>query len=358
MPTKNITAIANLSSPTNNTGAATSAFIDEPKVSVYIRLVLTAIVLFVALVGNYIVLQVVSRKKRKTLIYMLIGNLAAAELGQTILQPFLLYYEETWEWIYGEFLCHVMHPLLAVCWANITLTLAAIAVYRYLIIVSPLWATRTSPMKNKLLLTSFWCVSLAISLPSAVTRETFPCERRPDKLCCGEVFHDPTAQRMYSVAFDVVVNLIPLITMTVAYAFVGLKIRWHLRILRRVHHSEVETNPQQKTFPLEHVNNVDKNRHARNGSITEGNANNEGVVIDLEKKMMKMMYFIVFSFIICYIPYEIFYHLYQRGILQSWKYGGIVSMYAMWLILVPSALHPFLYGTRNKLLGKAFFAIC
>ena len=360
MSSESLTTSASFSSQvTANKSVVTNDFILEPSVSKYIRLVLTAIVLFVAVVSNSIVLRIVFSKlpNRKPVIYILIGNLAAAELGQTALQPFLLYYEETWEWIYGDFLCHVMYPLQAVCMANITQTLAGIAVYRYLITVSPIWPTRASTVKMILLLTSFWCVGVAISLPSAVTRKIFPCERQPKKKCCGEVFRDPSAQLKYAVAFDVVVNLVPMFTMVLAYILVGIKIRWHLKTLRRVHNFSDESNARQTTLPLEvrSVNNIKKTIKTRN---TEGNIENAGLISEMEKSLMKMMYIIVLSFIVCYLPYEICYHLYQRGILRRWKYGGIVSMYALWLILVPSALHPFLYGTRNKFLRKAFFAFC
>ena len=325
-------------------------------VSIYIRLTLTAIVLLAALVGNLIVLRVVCSKnpRRKPLVYMLVGNLAVAELGQTILQPFLLYYEETWQWVYGDFLCRVMYPLQAMCWASITMTLAAIAVYRYLVIISPLYMTRVSAMKLKLLLVSFWCVGLAISLPSAVTREVFPCHRRPNNTCCGEVFRNPSAQRKYAVAFDVVVNLIPMITMTVAYALVGLKLRWHLRSMRRTQNCRLNSIPLQKVVPLAVNTNNSKNNNINRGNPVR-NVRNEGTIVELEKKLLKMMYFIVISFIICYTPYEVMNHLFQNGILQSWRYGGIVAMYALWLILVPSALHPIFYGTRSKLLGKNVF---
>ena len=185
-------SIANGSS-TNDTSCN---FFLEPRVSIYIRLAVTALILFVALVGNLMVLRAVCRLHgRIPLIYQLVANLAAGELGQVILAPFLLYYEETWllnGWPFGEFLCKVINPLHNVFLTNVTLSMAAIAVYRCLILYFPP-KTKADAFPDQVSSRVFlvcWC-SYCSPHVSHASIETLPTRSRGQELLWNilEFFH-------------------------------------------------------------------------------------------------------------------------------------------------------------------------
>ena len=129
------------------------------------------------------VLWVVCRSRgRKPLIFKLVANLAAEELGQVVLAPFLLYYEETWwlhGWPFGEALCKRLNPLHNVFLTNTTSTLAAIAVYqRYMMCSSPS-ESRLCPCKVRLVLAIFWSVGLVMAFDQFSNRKLGPCPADP-----------------------------------------------------------------------------------------------------------------------------------------------------------------------------------
>ena len=77
-------------------------------------------------------------------------------------------------------------------------------------------------------------------------------------------------------------------------------------------------------------------------------------VTEQEYDLLKMIFLIVASFLVCYIPFQVFYVLHKFHIWQRWKYGAIAADWMQLLTLCPSALHPLLYGTRSKFFAKGF----
>ena len=350
-------SIANGSS-TNDTSCN---FFLEPRVSIYIRLAVTALILFVALVGNLMVLRAVCRLHgRIPLIYQLVANLAAGELGQVILAPFLLYYEETWllnGWPFGEFLCKVINPLHNVFLTNVTLSMAAIAVYRCLILYFPP-KRRLTPFQIKCLLASFWCVGVAIVLPMSVTRVLRPCPPDPAvKNCCGTYWNSST-YNIYNLIWNSVVQYIPISTMIIAYTLAAMKIRQHIVIIKK--RSRVKSGASESTeFTEQQVpQQIELQENPRcHATIPKESRPGDGVV-EMENNLLKMMYIIVISFLICYLLYPIMFVLYYYGVLECWKYHGIIGIYSLFVLSnLPSALHPLFYGTKSKFFAKAFSRI-
>ena len=350
-------SIANGTS-TNDTSCS---FFLEPQVSICIRLAVTALILFVALVGNLMVLRAVCRLHgRIPLIYQLVANLAVGELGQVILAPFLLYYEETWwlnGWPFGEFLCKVINPLHNVFLTNVTLSMAAIAVYQCLMVYFPP-KQRLTPFQIKCLVGSFWCVGVAIALPMSVTRVLRPCPPNPAvKTCCGTYWNSST-YNIYNLVWNFVVQYIPISTMIMAYTLTAVKIRRHIVTIKK--RSRAESRASESTeFIEEQVPQQIELQENPCSQVTIPKESGPGDgVVEMENNLLKMMYIIVISFLICYLPYPILFVLYHYGVLECWKYAGIVGMYSLFVLSnLPSALHPLFYGTKSKFFAKAFSRI-
>ena len=344
-------------SPSNDT---TCAFISDPVPSVYIRQSLTALALLASLIGNIMVLRAVSTiPGRKSLVYLLVANLAASELGQVVVQPFILYYEETWGqndgWVFGQAMCKIILVFNTLFLANIIITLAAIAVYRCLIMYSP--SRRVLPFHTKILLISFWCVATGIALPQAVIIEMAPCPTYPNiKNCCFT--KDQRSYNIYIVFWNVVVQYIPLAIIVVAYSLVAIKIRRHVinKGITRSQDESSQNSYQGVSFNPRSQPKAELKMHSRNAVSTSQVSKPRNEIVEMENNLLKMMYLIVVSFIIFYVPYPILLVLYHYGITKCWKYNGIVAIYASTLLRnLPSALHPLLYGTKSKFFAKAFW---
>ena len=339
---------------TNDTNC--SYFI-EPEVSAYVRFVVTASILAFALVGNMMVLQAICKLHgRMPLIYQLARNLAVGELGQVILAPLLLYYEETWSnhgWRFGEFLCKVVNPLHNVFLTNVTFTMAAIAILRCLTVYFPP-RRRLTRFQTKCLLTSFWCVGVAIVLPQVITRQLIPCHRNPAKTCCG-VNWESSTYNIYNLIWNSVVQYIPIIIMITAYTLVAVKIRRHIVIIKEM--SQVEGRASDSTDCTEDPAQLQIKLQENPGNkvtIQKQPKLRDGVV-EMENNLLKMMYMIIVSFLLCYPPYPILLVLFHYGVLDCWRYSWIVAMYSFFVLSnLPSALHPLFYGTKSKFFAKAF----
>ena len=350
----------------NTTNETNCENFTEPSVSRYFRLVITTFILVVAFLGNIVVLRAIRRLPgRKPFIYLLVANLAAGELGQVILFPFLLYYEETWwihGWPYGEFLCKVINPLHNVFLANVTYTLSAIAVYRCLMVYSPP-RRKLSPVKTKSLFASFWCVGLAVAIPQSVARELMPCSNSQNE-CCSVNWDkvDKAAFNAYLLIWGVVVLYIPMITMIVAYAMVSVKIHRHINITENQPRKASEQSARTSCPECELQEQIQLQRCP--GAIDTSDQNKlmaraaRKSVVEMETNLLKMMYIIVVSFLTCYLPYHLQFVLYYYNMLRCWKYSGIFAMYALFVLSnLPSALHPLFYGTKSKFFARAFFRI-
>ena len=369
--------MSNCNSSNCTTQAPDGAIILEPFTSIAIRLTIQALVVLAAVVGNAIVIRAVRRiYGRKPLGYTLVLNLAVGELGQVLLYPFMLYYEETWDWQFGNFLCKVINPLIIVCLTNITLTLAALAVYRWRMIADPCSTRLLSPLQTDFVIGAFWFTGVLIAIPSAVKRKTYTESFDSTLTGCREHWDSVSSHFIYLCVLLTVVYLVPILLMVVSYAMVGCKLRKHMVDTRRKSRqerrsgsmitcqTEMESKDMLDNLPLYKINvdatggfRQENASSTKNGTATfdaKENAQRQAGIVEMEQDLLKMIYLIVFSFIICYIPYQFFFLLNLLGRWRHWAYGGIASSYFILLITFPSALHPIIYGTKSHFCAMAF----
>ena len=342
----------------NNTNA--TFYIKEPLSSYVVRVILIVCVLVAAFLGNLIVIRAICQVPgRKPLAYTLVLNLAVGELLNVLTLPFFLYYEQTLDWVFGKFLCIVITPLQVMCLTNITVTLAAIAVYRWIMFTAP-YKRILSPLKTKLLIGSFWFVGATLAVPLLLMRDLTP--RSDGRMRCGWKSHQHRGR--YTIAHELLCYIIPFVIVVAAYAKVGLKLQKHIVVNKRNQkkYNESSCPTVVLEIPLSAVDLQGKtpkeSRHRESLMYQRACAASKNMV-EMEHDLIRMMYIIVFSFIVCYIPYQLFFVLGHDSIRvwHRWRYATIVAGYFMWLTLLPSALHPLIYGTKSKFFAKAFSSL-
>lgn len=211
----------------------TSFYIPEPTSSIVARLFLASVILITGFLGNCVVIRAICRiPGRKPFVYVLVQNVALGELGHVLISPSTLLYEVHDDWILGRFLCKVLNPIVMLMVTNITVTLAAIAVYRFVKLVRPAVSQgKLSSIKTKLLVASFWSVGLAVAIPSVVVRDTVL--NYDGKTRCRECWNPLSRRRPYQLATEIIIFVVPFCVMVVSYVLVGLKLGHHMAISSR-----------------------------------------------------------------------------------------------------------------------------
>ncbi|KAJ1216071.1 hypothetical protein NDU88_003677 [Pleurodeles waltl] len=137
-----------------------------------IRYFIIGLYTFVSLLGfmgNILILVALFRKrKQKTIINFLIGNLAFSDILVVLFcSPFTLTYVLLDQWIFGEILCHVVPFLQCVSVLISTLMLMSIAMVRYYMIKHPLSTTLTAN-HGYFLIATVWTLGFTICSPLPV----------------------------------------------------------------------------------------------------------------------------------------------------------------------------------------------
>jgi len=131
---------------------------------------LYASVFVLGLAGNLTVIYVVATRRcvRTSCRNVLIGNLAAADVLLCLLAvPFTPLSGLLRTWPFGEALCHAVPMVLGVGVYVSTLTVLAIAVDRYFVIVKQFQLHMTTSV-CLLIIVVIWVISFAVSTPLAV----------------------------------------------------------------------------------------------------------------------------------------------------------------------------------------------
>ena len=388
--------IMSSSNTTNNSSPSSS--IPEPGFSAHIRLALYVLVFLFSLVGNSIVIRAIRRVPgRKPLGYILVTNLATAELGNTLLLMWNAAYEELGRhWIFGKFLCKAIYSLQIVCFTALGYTLASIAVYRWSMIAAPLTRKALTNAKTKLLIVMTWLIGVAAALPALVMLDARE-NKEFGRTFCQEEWPNPAHQHIYTIIYMMTVILAPTVVILISYAMVALKLRQHILTTKRQAQKEerdsiitsmtdlkltesrairldgngdkpphqfhtltmcVETRKTDKRQSIELVKvgqKADLNQ-VETPSTAERRTAAERKITEHENDLLKMIYIIVFISVVCYLPIQVIFLLYEfdMPVMLRWRYADIVSRYSVWLTILPSALHPLCYGTMSKFYAKVF----
>lgn len=378
--------MASTSSP-NSTESPPPYVINEPPQLTTLRIIVFSLVIFLGLLGNMVVIRAIrSGRSRKPLTHYLVTCLAVAEVLNSVFLVFLFVYDELWHWIFGSFLCHIIIPSTIVTFGVATNTLACISIYRYVVIVTP---HRKPPSKRVSLgiVAGIWLTSFAVALPLysfIVHEETYPgyynCHTLQDLL-------------IYDIVRISLTFFLPVLVMIVTYTVATVKIKEHMTFIeKRSRQNRLNSNISSLNTYLESHANGDNNvnlltvppnqhkqviyipnGHSPHGSVCHINripdqavecaANkrkssspDEGSMIESERDVIKMFYVIVIVFLVCYIPYQVFFLCVYFDVLNVKRhpYVDLLNKYTILLSSLPSALHPLCYGTMSSFYARAF----
>lgn len=329
----------------------------EPFVLRVLSLVLFSVIILASLIGNTLVLKAVIElpSRCKPFTYHLVANLAVAEIVSSLCQPFAMTYQEMYSWVFGGFTCKLLVPLQVLAVIVVTSDMAVIAVYRHQRIVSPhkkLW-----PLLRVLIIGGTWLAALALSLPLFVTRILVELPSG-HKICYSKF----TGNNTYTISRFTLCFLLPYLIMMWSYGAVALKLKRHIR-RNAEETSGIAISSRKSSDDRRVVLHLQYGKPGRevllevnNRNPRPGNKSNA----ELECDLLRMIYVIILSFVLCYIPYQIlFLWEYSTEGSNRWqfRYQAMIRKYFYILTCLPSAVHPLCYGTMNRFFARAFSKI-
>ncbi|XP_013993536.1 prolactin-releasing peptide receptor-like [Salmo salar] len=208
----------------------------------------------VACVGNSLLLAcILADKKLHNATNFFIGNLAAGDLLMCLsCVPLTASYAfESEGWLFGRPLCHLV-PLLQTSTVFVSvLSLTAIAVDRYVVVVHPV-RRRISLRGCGALAVGMWLLSLLLATPPSL--HTHYVDLRPSGLelvVCEEFWPDSDHLRLLYSCFILLTSyLLPLLSVSVAYCGITARLRQRCLPGAPSHSLHRWNRTKKKTFSL------------------------------------------------------------------------------------------------------------
>ena len=320
---------ANMTNPTTATPG------EEPASKIF-RLVVFAVIAVVAIVGNTVVCKsVLETSSYKRTAYLLVANLAVAEIVSTLFYVLAFISEYLVDFPFGPVGCTIIVPVQVSAMFVVTSTLAAIAYFRFYYVsvgAQPAVAHRRMPVG--IMVALLWVLPTLFCLPLFLYHEMGHDE---DGRYCWPNWPSKEIQHSYNIARFVFNFLLPCLVMILSYGAVAWKLRRHAR---RARENSIEFGPPSEG----------------NGGVSRESLTSEcsSWIIEMEHDLVRMFYLVIAIFLVCYIPYQIYYiYWFFRG---GWAEPShtYVKIYLDLLGAFPSALHPICYGTKSRFFAKAF----
>ncbi|OXA44176.1 Neuropeptide Y receptor [Folsomia candida] len=202
-----------------NNGDDEGALYEVPVSIVVLLSLLYGAISVAALIGNILVLWVVSVSRRmRTVTNMFIANLAFADIIIGLFAiPFQFQAALLQRWDLPDFMC-AFCPFVQVLSVNVSVfTLSAIAVDRYRAVLYPLSA-RASKRKAGFAIVAIWTVGVVLALPMEIDfKVVAKIEKGVVKPFCQNVGMSDDLRRYYILCLVIIQYLLPLIIITGAY---------------------------------------------------------------------------------------------------------------------------------------------
>ena len=393
--------------PRNSSGS----FTPEPEASRITRTVLFGLIAALALVGNYVVCRAVWRHTgTKPIAHYLVSNLAFAEIINMVCIVFMFHaYEPPWSWELGSAMCNIVPPLQLTSSLVIAASLAILAVYRCVLLIKPMITKPTRRQTCRLILIC-WAGSIGLSVPAGHFRVLKSWGKNCELRFCVEQFPQGFEhyQNIYSIVLFVVNFVLPFVIMAISYSLVDKKIREHIFVKQRLrdeqnkamstvtqnsvcteepqstkrgsmvfsqsggeNHEEIQLEYSATSNIKDDERGQQRESHDKYVTLkedtdqTESSPNvrtvtkSDNSAFELENDLLKMIYALVLVFVICYIPYHVYFLLVEFRVeaFMVWPPRHILRRLIYVLGCLPSALHPVCYGMMSKFYHKAFIRI-
>ncbi|NWI10179.1 NPY5R protein, partial [Crypturellus soui] len=218
--------------PTKNTSATARSFSawEDYKSSVddiqYFLIGLYTFISLAGFMGNLFILMALMKRKQKTTINILIGNLAFSDLLVVLFcSPFTLTSVLLDQWMFGTLMCHVMPFLQCASVLVSTLMLMSIAVVRYRMIKHPLSSNLTAK-QGYVLIATIWALGCTICSPLPFFHrvvdlsETLNLEALVGRFLCIESWPSDSYRIAFTISLLLMQYILPLVCLTASHTSV------------------------------------------------------------------------------------------------------------------------------------------
>ncbi|XP_071955197.1 G-protein coupled receptor 54-like [Antedon mediterranea] len=276
---------------------------------------------FVGVLGNGLVIYVIIKNKAmKTMTNYYILNLAITDVAFLgLCAPLTAAIYISPEWFYGRFLCKFVYYMMQVTAQATCLTLTAMSLDRFKVIVYPLKSLKTrSTTAARVGNITIWTVSGFASLPIGfyydVMYRPFMCIN-----VCYENWPNKYWRTGYSIYSTFALYIIPVVTITVCYSIM-LRVLWSQKV------------------PLDVLNHTMKTKSLKQ-----------------KRKITRMVLAVVMLFIVCWMPQHIL-NLWMR-LDSNFPYGVETYTFkttAHVLAYLNSCVNPIVYAFLGENFRNAF----
>lgn len=345
--------------PTNEslntvTGADSHVFFEPKELKVF-RLCIYAVTIVLALAGNVAVCVISRRNPRlQTSTFSLLMNLAVSDIASVLCLPFLLPEHFVGNWMMGEAMCKLLKP--SVVWFNFvtTNTLVAIACDRFRAVVFPFEA-RPSTSETRLVVSLLWLIALLFSLPSYGTMTVISFPEEPHVHYCFDVFSsDEKLDILYRRIYTLTMFTLQVVLPVIAISALNLKIT---ATLKHVHLMPQSLRPSRANS----LNSTPSaSPHSSLVNLHKLNMNSASLMKRqaMEKKFFRMLMVVLLVFVLCYVPYQTMYLVYEfHPMLFTGPYMQPLSEFLYLIVWLPNVLNPVCYGFLNEHYKRAFKAL-
>nr|XP_009675456.1 PREDICTED: neuropeptide Y receptor type 5 [Struthio camelus australis]XP_009675457.1 PREDICTED: neuropeptide Y receptor type 5 [Struthio camelus australis]XP_009675458.1 PREDICTED: neuropeptide Y receptor type 5 [Struthio camelus australis]XP_009675459.1 PREDICTED: neuropeptide Y receptor type 5 [Struthio camelus australis]XP_009675460.1 PREDICTED: neuropeptide Y receptor type 5 [Struthio camelus australis] len=218
--------------PTKNTSATAKSFAvwEDYKSSVddiqYFLIGLYTFISLAGFMGNLFILMALMKRKQKTTINILIGNLAFSDILVVLFcSPFTLTSVLLDQWMFGSLMCHVMPFLQCASVLVSTLMLMSIAVVRYRMIKHPLSSNLTAK-QGYILIATVWALGCAICSPLPIFHKvvdlskTLNLEELAGRFLCIESWPSDSYRIAFTISLLFLQYILPLVCLTASHTSV------------------------------------------------------------------------------------------------------------------------------------------
>ncbi|XP_070491158.1 RYamide receptor isoform X2 [Chironomus tepperi] len=281
-------------------------------------------IFIISLLGNAMVVFIVCQSSRmQTVTNYFIANLALADMSMaffcipfSFISQFVLQY-----WPFGSLLCRIVNYTQAISVLVSAYTLVAISIDRYIAIMFPL-KPRLSKRYAKLIISIVWVIALATASPIPIMSTLIqPTSwfQKCDRYFCMELWAEKEHKDYYSLVLMSLQFIIPLAVLIFTYTRIAVVV-WGKK-------------------PPGEAENLRDLRMARS-----------------KRKMIKMMLAVVFVFIFCWLPFNLFMLLGPDESTESPLLPYLWFAFH-WLAMSHSCYNPIIYGLMNSRFKACFIAV-
>lgn len=345
------------------------ADVREPSAMTVVRLVLFGVLFLVAAIGNIVVFTAPFRHQNlRTFSYYLITALAISDFISVLGMPLIVASGELDSgWIFGEALCRGLNPTQIICSMVTTNVHTVISIDRHRAIMNP-FRIKPNGRQTIIIMALNVLFSLICALPAFGARKLISVPA-PN----GKVFHCIESfpvrpyfyQRLYTIFLFVVNYFLPITIMFCLYTRVVIKLRNSEIRKHRAKSTEISSSAnvstREKSVPS-------KPQGLRRASCLNCSTSTTGYsslrkkpsrYTVAEKNFIKMIFLVLAIFIVCYLPYQIFFLLidFAYELIDNWKYKFIVHKVFFFITWIPNAINPVCYNAMDRYYKRAFKAI-